>query len=283
MLAGLAAGIVITAASAFWFAGAWPQRPESASLWGAFVESRAETIVSFGVPLFYAGGEGLYVRDARINKLSDELGRVKQIGQTLGYHFRPQEDIYTGIGDAIGTHDVARWLERRGVKTSVANSNYIGNSDIEGKNLVVVSSARFQTLLHQLHRPNVFPFDPNDGGGGGGYKVLRPLSGELPYYKPTGGAGVTTSYAVVSLWPGNQAGTRLLSLSGIETWSTQGAAQYVIDPVRLTELQRRIDEDPADGPRGKKSPYFQVLIRVEGKNNRVRTASYVTHRYLPTS
>jgi hypothetical protein len=281
--AGLAVGIVLAAATALWLTwDVWPKRPESPSLWGAFVASKAETIVSFGVPLFYAGGEGFYVRDAHINKVTDELGRVQQIGEALGYHFRPQEDIYTGIGDAIGTHYVARWLESHGVRSSVANSNYIGNSDIEGKNLVVVSSARFQTLLQQLDRPNLFPFNPNDGGGGGGYAVLSPLPGELPYYRPSGGTGVTTSYAVLSLWPGNQPGTRLLYLSGIETWSTQGAAHYAIDPERLSELQRKIDQDPADGPRGRKNPYFQVLIRVEGKNNRVRTVSYVTHRYLPT-
>jgi hypothetical protein len=70
-------------------------------------------------------------------------------------------------------------------------------------------------------------------------------------------------------------------LSGIETWSTQGAAQFVLDADRLAELNQRLAEDPAEGPHGRKSPFFQVLLRVEGKNNRVRAVSYQTHRYLP--
>jgi hypothetical protein len=282
ILAGLVAGISLTAAVALWLArDTPPARPESETLWGTFVDSHAETLVSFGVPLFFTGGGGFYVRDTQINSLNDNLGRVDQLGQILGHHFRPQEDVYTGIGDAIGTHHVARWLEHRGVKSSVANSNYIGISDIEGKNLVVVSSARFQTVLQQFHRTDLFPFDPTGGGGGGGFHVAAPIAGESTFYRPSGGAGVTSSYAVLSLWPGHQPGTRFLYLSGIETWSTQGAAQYAIDPDRLKDLQARLDRDPPNGPRGHKSPFFQVLIRVEGKNNRVRTASYITHRYLP--
>ena len=73
----------------------------------------------------------------------------------------------------------------------------------------------------------------------------------------------------------------MLYLSGIETWSTQGAAQYVLERANLADLQKRIDADLLDGPRGRKSPFFQVLLRVEGKNNRVRATSYITHRYLP--
>ncbi|HRJ21335.1 MAG TPA: hypothetical protein PLF84_19990 [Bryobacteraceae bacterium] len=215
-----------------------------------------------------------------MNRLSDNPQRVERVGESLGIGFRPQEDVYTGVGDAIGTHLVTRWLERQGINAQIANSNYIGLSDIEGKNLVVVSSARFQTLLQQMNLPDRFPFNAEPFGGG--YQSLDPLPGELPYYQPKGGdAGVNTSYAVVSLWPSSPADRRMLYLSGIETWSTQGAAQFVIDPERLADLNRRLSADPLDGPRGRKSPFFQVLLRVEGKNNRVRNATYVTHRYLP--
>ncbi|WP_321470800.1 hypothetical protein [uncultured Paludibaculum sp.] len=282
LVSGLALGTLLTTLVALWVTrDRWPRRLESPAVWGVVINSKAETVVSFGVPLFFAGANGFFVRDTSVNAVSEDSDRIKHLGDLLGGTFRPQEDVYTGIGDAIGTHYVADWLQHRGVTASVANSNYLGPSDIEGKNLVVVSSARFQTLLQQMQRPDLFPFDPGNGGPGSGFLVSSPLPGELPVYRPSGGVGVSTSYAVMSLWPGRQPNTRMLYLSGIETWSTQGAANYAIDPERLTDLQRRIDADPPNGPRGKKSPYFQVLIRVEGKNNRVRTSSYVTHRYLP--
>ncbi|MGC4053913.1 MAG: hypothetical protein QM757_32915 [Paludibaculum sp.] len=284
LFTGIAVGALLVSVVALWVnRDRWRGKPASAALWGAVIDSKAETVVSFGVPLFFAGGNGFFVRDTAVNTIFEDTRRVKQLGDALGYTFRPQEDVYTGIGDAIGTHYVANWLQDKGVRTSVANSNYLGLSDIENKNLVVVSSARFQTLLQQLQRPDLFPFDPGNDGPGSGFSVLNPLPGELPVYRPTGTVGVSTSYAVISLWPGRQPNTRMLYLSGIETWATQGAANYAIDPDRLADLQRRIDQDPGNGPRGKKSPYFQVLIRVEGKNNRVRASSYVTHRYLPAN
>jgi hypothetical protein len=95
--------------------------------------------------------------------------------------------------------------------------------------------------------------------------------------------GVSTSYAVITVWPCLQPGRRILYLSGIETWSTQGAALFVLDAARMRELQQRLDRDPDNGPRGRKSPFFQVLLQVEAKNNALRSVRYVTHRYLSES
>jgi hypothetical protein len=46
------------------------------------------------------------------------------------------------------------------------------------------------------------------------------------------------------------------------------------------DLERRMAADPPSGPRGRKGPYYQVLIRTEGKNDQVRSFEYVAHRYL---
>ncbi|MGQ9916295.1 MAG: hypothetical protein ACUVS7_02650 [Bryobacteraceae bacterium] len=51
----------------------------------------------------------------------------------------------------------------------------------------------------------------------------------------------------------------------------------------MRELQQRLDRDPDHGPRGRKSPFFHVLLQVEAKSNAFRSARYLTHRYLPES
>lgn len=278
--AGLAAGLVVSAA-AFWLLHV-PRvsASECPPLWSVYLDPRVETVVSFGVPLFFSGGSGLFVRDTQVNSLSDDPTRINQVGEALSRSFRPQGDVYTGIGDAIGTHLVARWLERQGIPVSVANSNYLGASDVEGRNLIIVASARFQTLLQGMDLPHRIRFNP--GGSSGAFSLLDPLLGEESVYAPRGSdTGVSTSWALISLWPGLTPGRRIIYLSGIETWSTQGAAQFVLDADRLAELNKHLAEDPAEGPLGRKSPYFQVLLRVEGKDNRLRSASYQTHRYLP--
>jgi len=274
---GLLVGAIVVAAGFAWM----NRQPvvQGQALWASFLNPKVEAVASFGVPRFYTASTGLYVRDVKVNSPEDEeASRISWIGDKLQMSFRPQEDVYTGVGDAIGTHLVARWLERRGVRVSVANSNYIGPSDIEGKNLLVVASARFQTLLQKMKLETRYRFEGN--GISGGFHVDRPMAGEQAFYRPSAGVGVNLDYAVLSLWPGNQAETKILYVSGVNTWSTQGAAQFALDGDKLADLQRRLEADPDDGPRGKKSPYFQVLLQVEGKNNRVRGASYISHRYL---
>lgn len=281
-LIGLAAGFLLSL-SVSWLKSSSPaRRTECPALWKAHLDPRIETIVSFGVPLFFSGGGGLFVRDTHVNRLSDDPSRIARVAEILKRPFRPQPDVYTGIGEAIGAHRIARWLEMQGIQVQLANSNYLGPSDLEQRNLVVVASARFQTLLQTLNRHRAIRFDPDEEPGA--IRLATLLPGESEVYRPTTSEmGVSTSYAIITLWPCLQSGRRILYLSGIETWSTQGAALFVLDAARMRELQQRLDRDPDHGPRGRKSPFFQVLLQVEAKSNAFRSARYLTHRYLPES
>ncbi|MEN6605248.1 MAG: hypothetical protein ABFD86_22790 [Bryobacteraceae bacterium] len=276
--AGIAAGAVI-ATAAFLFAIWLQKRPPAyaSALWGPFVTPKAETIVSFGVPVFYSGG-GFFIRDTAANTPNQLTGeRYDRVVQAVGAPVFPQQDVYTGIGDMLGTYAVGHWLEAHGVRITLANSHNIGHADIAGKNLVVVSSVRFQTLLQEMKLPSRFTFVPQISG----FAVQNPGPGEPGQYTEMSGAGVDTSYALIRLWPGKPAGYRILYVSGINTWATLGAAQYALNPEKNAGLQRRLNADPPNGPKGRKSPFFEVLLRIEGRNCQVRTADYVTHGYLP--
>lgn len=248
------------------------------SLWGPFLTPGVPTIVSFGVPLFYTGGDGMFLRDVRVNQTSDPRGQfIIEIERILKMPFRPQEDVYTGIGEAIGTHLVTSFLEKRGQPVTILNSHFLAPSDFAGKNLVVISSLRFQTMLQGLDLPTAFRYD---GEGGGAIVPKMALAGEKGRYPATGAGGVITTYSLVSMWPGTQPDRRILRLGGMHSWSTNGAVQFVMDPAHQATLQRALNADPPDGPRGRKSPYFEVLLRLEGKSEQVRSIQYVTHRYL---
>lgn len=72
-------------------------------------------------------------------------------------------------------------------------------------------------------------------------------------------------------------------IGGISSWCTMAASRFALDPELQSALERRMAADPPHGPRGWKGPYYQVLIRTEGKNDQVRSYEYVAHRYLDAS
>jgi len=257
-----------------------PASPPMAAqaVWAQFLLPGVPTIVSFGVPLFYSGGDGLYLRDVRVNQPSDPRGQfIIDIQRILKLQFRPHDDVYTGVGEALGTHQVASFLERRRQQVTILNSHFLAPSDFAGRNLVVISSLRFQTLLQTLDLPTAFRYN---GDGAGSIEPNTVLPGEKASYAAAGFSGVTTTYALVSVWPGTQLDRRILRLGGMHSWSTFGAVQYILDPAHQAALQKALDADAPAGPRGRKSPFFEVLLRLEGKDEQVRSVQYVTHRYL---
>jgi len=278
------AGAVLMGVS-LWLAGLGPRvnsglRQSTPVLWTPFLDREVPAIVSFGVPLFYVSN-GLYIRDVQVNEPGTEMrSRIEHVSKAMNQLFRPHDDVYTGIGETVGTYEVGRYLESRGVTVQIANSHYLGPSDLRGKNLVIVSSSRFQTPLNQFRLPEAFPFDAQEVNGG--YLNRTPLPGESSRYdtKSAGASGVSTSYATVCVWPGTSESRRLILISGINSWCTLAAARYAMDTSSQSDLERRLGADPAFGPRGRKGPYYQVLIRTEGKYDQVRSFEYVAHRYL---
>lgn len=274
-LGALAASAVALLA---WLPARTPRLPAGQSVWGGFMEPKRPVVVSLGVPLFFTGGGGIYIRDVQQNRGSEPSELLRRIESALGVRLVAHEDVYTGVGEAMGVAHVSRWLDRAGLDVTVANSHFLGESDLAGKNLVVISSMRFETLLTHRNLPVAFRFEPADSGA---LINVNPLPGEQARYVPRGGSGVSKVHGLLTIYPGAEPETRTLYLSGLHSWTTSGAAQYAVSPEHLAELDSRLAADPPNGPRGRKSPYFQVLLEVEGKADQVRHVQYVTHRYLP--
>jgi hypothetical protein len=254
--------------------------PVGKSVWGGMTVQGRPVIVGMGMPLFYTGGNGVYFRDTQRNQSSSGPGeRLLKLERTLGFRLRTHNDVYTGVGEAMGVARISRWLDRFGADVQVANSHYLGPSDLTGKDLVVVSSMRFQTLLNAMDLPKAFSFDET---GSGSFVNLQPLPGEPVSFGTIGVAdGVTATHALLSVYGGSVSRGRIVHAGGTHSWGTHGVAQFMVDEGQLRDLDLRLAQDPERGPRGLRSDSFQVILRVEGKNDQVRAVEYVTHRYLP--
>lgn len=96
------------------------------ALWEPIVASKSPAIVSFGVPLFYAG-DGFFVRDIQVNAPGQEMDSgIERIGRAMAQLLRPHDDVYTGIGETVGIYEIGRFLEQRGVRVQISNSHYLG-------------------------------------------------------------------------------------------------------------------------------------------------------------
>ncbi len=246
-------------------------------LWAPF-GAGSRNLVTFGVPLFY-GASGMYVRDTRVNSPGQEsAGSIFKWAKTFNVNPIPNDDLYTGVGEAIGVHLVSSFLASRGAGVQVANSRSIGPSDMSDRNLVVISSLRFRTLLSDLRLPTEFEFVPKSPES---IVNRHPLPDEKKIYEFRNGAGIATSYALVSLWRGTTPERRILHIGGVHTWATQAATEFLLRPESLRALRREFQKDRASRTHGTPTPYFQILLRVEGRGNQFQAVEYVTHHYLP--
>lgn len=244
------------------------------ALWSGFIDGTTETLLTYGQPRFYSGG-GLFIRDVRINSGTEQgaAEKLSRLSTVFHSHLVPNDETYTGMGELNGVVLLSHFFVRHAQPTRLDGIRSVGPEQMRGKNLILVSSLRFRTLLNTMNLPSAFEFDP---GGDGGIRNLNPRPGEAAFYPNNPGTGVATSHAIVSLWPGNGSRPRILHLGGTHSWSTLAAAQYVTERDRLRQLARRLD------PKGTGSPAsFQILLRVEGKESVPHAIRYITHRELP--
>jgi hypothetical protein len=66
-----------------------------------------------------------------------------------------------------------------------------------------------------------------------------------------------------------------MTVGGLCTWGTAGAAHFITTPGTLRDLAGRLQKDPVDLTKG-----LQILIRVDVKEGQPIHEEYVTHRWL---
>ncbi|MEN6607871.1 MAG: hypothetical protein ABFD60_11550, partial [Bryobacteraceae bacterium] len=144
-------------------------------LWGPFLDHEARNLITFGTPLFFSG-EGFYVRDIRVNAIGEESDRiVQELTRKFAVIRKPEDDLYTGVGELESVYLVSNFLLANGASTKLANVRTIGTAELAGQNLVVLSSLRFQTIIQDLNLPTDFEWPLKEPAY---VRNLRPLRGE---------------------------------------------------------------------------------------------------------
>jgi hypothetical protein len=248
-------------------------------VWGPFLDSGAPNLLAFGIPQFFTTA-GIWVRDVDVNAPDAASGseHLRAIDRQWG-PLHPAE-AYTGIGEAYGVHVLTKFFLGTGHDLNVLKSPSVSWETLSGHNVVFLTSGRFKTLAGQLSYPAAFA---HTFGEKIRVRNLNPAPGEEPEYPvQTGGSerpgALLVDYAIISVWPGKIPGRRILVLSGAYTWGTQAAAEYVTEPAFLTALNERLLACQREHGLSRHPEFFQVLIRVEGRDSQPTGVTYVTHR-----
>jgi len=251
--------------------------PAYLPLWGKFLEPGVSNVLAYGTPQFF-GTDGLYFREVQVNSANEIVPgtRLMKIQKNLHKPLAPAE-IYTGVGETHGVYLLSRFFWKTGHDLRVSRNRLIGWDDLKDCNLVFLSSMRFHTLAKELPFPTDFVISEDTEAH---VINLRPGPNEEPEYHTTTSQGSQYSYAVITLWPGKLANRRVLVLSGVNTWCTLAAAEYVTEPEHLRQLDQHLAECRDRSGAKEHQMYFQVLVRVEIKDDQPVAINYVTHHDL---
>jgi hypothetical protein len=251
-------------------------------IWGAFVAPGATTVLAFGIPQFFTVTDGgVWVRDVAVNSSSadgsDAATDVHR--EALRRRFgtlRPAE-AYTGIGEAYGVFLLSRFFLGRSHDLRVVRSPTLSWDHLKHDNVIFLTSARFKTLADQLSYPSEFV---HVLGAPNRVVNLHPAPGEQAEYVAEAAGSSMLDNAIISVWPGKRAGRRVLVLSGGHTWGTQAAAEYVTEGDYLRELESHLLACQRRQGLPRHPDFFQVLLRVEIRDNQPVGVRYVAHRDL---
>jgi hypothetical protein len=261
-------------------------------LWGDLLRSPEPVLVVYSNTLFKGTAEEgmklLKSLDAPGSSLGSPVIPQSEVEQVR----EPVIDLYTGIGEVMGSYYLGDFFARVRHASRVKRSLLMTWEEVKTQNVVVLGSPAENLFLRDLPQKQDFIFKPIlpdlPGSHNKGKKVFgivntKPRPGEQEFYiaKQDGPSRsqISEDYAVVSLLEGLSGDNRLLILAGITTIGTQASVEYVTKPEYMRDLIRHLNTAPAGNP-PKLPDNYQILLRVKVNGGVPVQVSYVTHHVL---
>jgi hypothetical protein len=163
----------------------------------------------------------------------------------------PYVDTYTGIGELASVYNLTRLFDAHKSSFILKRSLLVTWDEAELRNLIFIGSRAENPSLRVL--PSTTDFTMVASTDSAGVVNHNPAAGEPPVYsRPE--HPLNHDYAILAMLPGVQSGKHILIFSGLTTYGTQAAVEYVCRPETVSELIKKIT-----GPRGELRPFEAVL------------------------
>lgn len=160
-------------------------------------------------------------------------------------------DSYTGIGELTSVYDLTRLFDSYHASFILKRSLLVTWDEAQMKNLIFIGSRAENPSLRVLQSTTDFTMMTEPGSAG--FINHHPLPGEPQIYtRPE--RPLTKDYAILALMPGVQPGKHMLIFSGLTTFGSQAAVEYVCHPETAAELLQKITT-----PKGEVRPFEALL------------------------
>jgi len=152
-------------------------------------------------------------------------------------------DTYTGIGELASVYALTTLFDAHHARFILKRSLLMTWDEAKAKNLVFIGSTAENPSLRVLQSTTDFTLTA--GPDFAGFINHHPKPGEPALYsRPE--HPLNRDYAVLALLPGIQPGKRMLIFSGLTTFGTQAAVDYVCRPDSTADLLKQITGQKGD-------------------------------------
>lgn len=163
----------------------------------------------------------------------------------------PYVDTYTGIGELASVYNLTKLFDAHKSSFILKRSLLVTWDEAEMRNLIFIGSRAENPSLRVL--PSTTDFTMVASPDSAGVVNHYPNPGEPAVYsRPE--RPLNRDYAILAMLPGVQSGKRILIFSGLTTYGTQAAVEYVCRPETASELVKKIS-----GSKGELRPFEAVL------------------------
>jgi hypothetical protein len=160
-------------------------------------------------------------------------------------------DTYTGIGELAAVYTLTRMFDAHQAHFILKRSRLMTWDEAKAANLIFIGSTAENSSLKALQ--STMDFSIVATADSAGIVNHHPKAGEPgTYLRPE--HPLTRDYAIVALLPGMQPGERILIFSGLTTFGTQAAVEFVCHTDTAGELLKQIT-----GPKGEIRPFEAVI------------------------
>jgi hypothetical protein len=160
-------------------------------------------------------------------------------------------DTYTGIGELASVYTLTRLFDAHHANFLLKRSMLVTWDEAQLRNLIFIG-ARVENPSLRVLQPTT-DFTMVAAPDFAGVVNVHPQPGEPAVYsRPE--RPLTTDYAILALQPGVQPGRRMLVFSGLTTFGTQAAVDFVCQPDNVALLLKKVT-----GPKGEIRPFEAVL------------------------